>query len=190
MNDRLEIASRLIAAVRAAGHSMPTADALWEADALIEEEARSRPPAADASGEPQAAPKELVDAATLLLHAWDENWDEYDSLARKLGCTESEPTEWGGGYCRDIILRARTRPNSSISSNSSPAPDDMRVVAEDMLVALRLSDAALNNRVSDREAIAMAHGYKPGHGSIWQYCHDLREDVIARARAIGLGGGR
>ena len=97
MNDRLEIASRLMAAVRAAGHSMPTADALWEADALIEAEARTRPPAADElmpiRDDMRAVAEELVALAVLQKQTIREG-------AIPINCDIQLGMTWEDGYSK------------------------------------------------------------------------------------------
>lgn len=109
MNDRLEIASRLKMANASLGVWIDNEAAVQEADALIAEEARTRPPAADAPDDLRAVAEEMCAALMFMRVALLGHWQEYDAHVTRLGWTEEkgDSLDWGVKYLEAIIARAR-----------------------------------------------------------------------------------
>lgn len=152
MNARLEIASRLMAGMRRGIYPIDelTQLALREADALTAEEARTRPPAADAPA-PDDTPRQTV-AERVLCGLKQLADDVEDSIKTS-----------------KTLVQVKGKPHL-VPAKVADEIAELRAVAEEMLVAL---DHACEWLANDHDRV-----------------HVAGENALARARAMGLGGGK
>lgn len=169
MNDRLEIASRLMAAGESRGCGMTDRHAMQLADALIAEEARTRPPTTDAPApDATSALRQLEGAAS--------------AYAEFHGGCQHHPDECPGTDEECVIVRniskafdaAKQALAASHRRVNAPTPADLRAVAEAVTRAL------------DRALWYGDYDHSDHAREVSAACHT----ALTRARAIGLGGGK